>query len=226
MIYNFLNLLHIGYEERPSKRSLFDFVRKRMSGLPDDAVLIDGACQTAWHVPLLFPNKINYIGIDIDENCIAECQKKFPQFQFHCCALENLASCVDKGDIFVSTNTFCYISFENIEKIYQELQKILTQNAVILVSSHFKENFAENIEIFTNLFQKYFHLTDYMYYRNPLSAKFEDFFSEAGWYGRSKHSRVLQRVGECLLLPVEKICSKSLKLNQGVACYGFYKKNF
>ena len=226
MIFKILELCHIGFDERPSKRSLFDYVRHRMDNLPDEAILLDGACQTGWHISFLFPNKKNYVGIDIDANCISECKQKFPSLQFHCCALENLSSCVSNVDVFVSTNTFCYISFDNIEKIYQELQKVLSDNAVILVSSHFKENFVENIERFKNLFSKYFHFVDCMYYRNPLSAPFEDFFSTDGWYGRTTHSRVLQRVGEWLLLPVEKIFSKSIKLNQGVACYGFFKKNF
>lgn len=210
--------------ERPSKISLFNFVRKHITPLPDDAILLDGACQNAWHVSFLFPHKINYIGIDIDEHCIIECRQKFPQFTFHHCALENLSSCVAKGDIFVSTNTFCYISFENIEKIYQELQKVLTDGATILVSTHYKKNYAANIQRFISIFEKYFSLKEVMYYGNALSSKFEDLCSTNGYYKTSSHP-CLQAIGENLLISLEKMTQKNINMNKGVACYGVFKKN-
>lgn len=43
--------------ERPSKISLFNFVRKHITPLPDDAILLDGACQNACMFPFYFPIK-------------------------------------------------------------------------------------------------------------------------------------------------------------------------
>lgn len=178
---------YVGFNERPSKYNLFLWVQDKIKTFPSSAIIVDGACQTGWHIPMLFSGKENYIGIDMDRQCIEECKNKYSNYKFINCKLENMSSHLNNVDYFISTNTFCYISFKNMKKIFLELLKCMNCSGKVLIAVHFNNNYKESIKKFINLFEDYIEIEEIFYYRNIFSVKFEDIFSdETGYYGRER----------------------------------------
>jgi SAM-dependent methyltransferase len=176
--------------ERPSKSYMFKIVRRfifdAIKSIPD-AYVLDAACQTGWHIGYLFPNGIEYHGIDIDPGVIEVAKNNHSEKNFYVLPLKTLEEQFPAKyfDLIVSTNTLEYLTEEDIAGAVESMVILLKIKGSLVVTINDVHPDTDRLyfrELETRLKAKFQNISRLSYNFNQ-SAKVEKKYQDArGWY--------------------------------------------
>lgn len=180
------------FYERPSKHAMFLQVKKQLaSSNRSHRVVVDAACQWAWHRDLVFPTNIAYYGIDLRHDFLVRAKRTRPHDTFLNVDILHLhryfpASSVD---CIVSTNTLEYLRLRDRLKAIRIFHSILNSDGQIFLSLVDARSNALALALARRLFS---HVALFRY-RNPFSRVFEFGLCDAiGCYDLNNHRRWLR----------------------------------
>ena len=104
---------------------------------PEGFRMLDVGCGPGVMYPLIAGPRVSYVGIDVIDKIIQDCQKRFSgdeRCEFKTCGLEEYQA-AEKFDVIVMTELLYYLPIESIDGLFHRAQSFLRNDASIIIVS-------------------------------------------------------------------------------------------